>query len=52
MVYFGGVLGALLSALFLIFVIMSLGYALGAIKIKGVSLGSAGILLVDPYLHH
>ena len=46
MVYFGGVLGALLSALFLIFVIMSLGYALGAIKIKGVSLGSAGILLV------
>ena len=46
MVYFGGVLGALLSALFLIFIIMSLGYAHGAIKIKGVSLGSAGILLV------
>lgn len=44
--YFGGVLGALLSALFIIFVVLSLGYAIGAIKIKGVSLGSAGVLLV------
>ncbi len=44
--YFGGVLGSLLSALFIIFVILSLGYAVGAIKIKGVSLGSAGVLLV------
>ena len=43
--YFGGVLGALLSALFIIFVVLSLGYAIGAIKIKGVSLGSAGVLL-------
>ena len=46
MEYFGGVLGALLSALFIIFVILSLGYAIGAVKIKGVSLGSAGVLLV------
>lgn len=46
MEYFGGVLGALVSALFIIFVVLSLGYALGAIKIKGVSLGSAGVLLV------
>ena len=46
MEYFGGVLGAMLSALFIIFVILSLGYAVGAIKIKGVSLGSAGVLLV------
>ncbi len=46
MSYFGGVLGALLSALFIIFVILSLGYLLGAISIKGVSLGSAGVLLV------
>jgi len=44
--YLGGVFGALVSALFMIFVILSLGYALGAIKIKGVSLGSAGVLLV------
>ncbi|MBO5240120.1 MAG: YidE/YbjL duplication [Clostridia bacterium] len=46
MSYLGGVLGSLLSALFIIFVILSLGYAVGAIKIKGVSLGSAGVLLV------
>lgn len=46
MVYLGGVLGAMLSALFIIFVILSLGYAVGAIKIKGISLGSAGVLLV------
>ena len=46
MEYLGGVLGAMLSALFIIFVILSLGYAVGAIKVKGVSLGSAGVLLV------
>ncbi len=46
MEYLGGVLGAMLSALFIIFVILSLGYAVGAIKIKGISLGSAGVLLV------
>ena len=46
MEYLGGVLGALISALFIMFVILSLGYAIGAIKIKGVSLGSAGVLLV------
>ncbi|MBQ7368150.1 MAG: YidE/YbjL duplication [Clostridia bacterium] len=44
--YLGGVLGAMLSALFIIFVILSIGYAIGAIKVKGVSLGSAGVLLV------
>ena len=46
MEYLGITLGALLSTLFVVFVILSLGYALGAIKIKGVSLGSAGVLLV------
>ncbi len=46
MEYFGGVLGAMISAIFIIFVIISLGYAVGAIKVKGVSLGSAGVLLV------
>ena len=46
MVYLGSVFGAMLSALFVIFVVLSLGYALGAIKVKGVSLGSAGVLLV------
>ena len=46
MEYLGITLGALLSTLFVVFVILSLGYALGAIKIKGISLGSAGVLLV------
>ena len=46
MEYFGSVFSALLSPLFIMFVILSLGYAIGAIKIKGVSLGSAGVLLV------
>ncbi len=46
MEYLGGVLGALLSPLFVMFLILSLGYAIGAIKVKGVSLGSAGVLLV------
>ena len=46
MIYLGGVLGAMITALFLMFVILSLGYALGAVKVKGVSLGSAGVLLV------
>ena len=46
MEYIGGVVSALLSPLFIMFIILSLGYALGAIKVKGVSLGSAGVLLV------
>ena len=46
MEYIGSVLSALLSPLFIMFVILSLGYAIGAIRIKGVSLGSAGVLLV------
>jgi len=46
MEYFGGVFGALLTPLFILFIILALGYAIGAITIKGVSLGSAGVLLV------
>lgn len=46
MEYLGSVLGALLSPLMIIFIILALGYLLGAITIKGVSLGSAGVLLV------
>ena len=46
MAYVGGVLSSLLSALFIVFVVLSLGYAVGAVKVKGVSLGSAGVLLV------
>ena len=46
MEYLGGVLGSLVTSLFVICVILALGYLLGAITIKGVSLGSAGVLLV------
>lgn len=46
MEYFYQVLNSLLVPLFFVFLISSLGYAIGAIKIKGVSLGTAGVLLV------
>ena len=46
MEYLGGVFSAMLTSLFVLFVILTLGYAVGAIKVKGVSLGSAGVLLV------
>ncbi len=44
--YLGSVTGSLLSTLFFIFVIAALGYLIGAIKIKGISLGTAGVLLI------
>ena len=44
--YFYQVFNSLLIPLFFVFLIASLGYAIGAIKIKGISLGTAGVLLV------
>ena len=44
--YLGGVTGSLLSTIFIAFIIAALGYLLGAIEIKGISLGTAGVLLV------
>lgn len=44
--YIGIVLTAMLTALFACFVIAALGYALGGIKIKGISLGTAGVLVM------
>ena len=44
--YFSSVLAALMSTLFFIFLIATLGYLLGGIEIKGISLGTAGVLLV------
>ena len=44
--YFGGVTGSLLSTIFIAFIIAALGYLVGAIEIKGISLGTAGVLLV------
>ena len=46
MEYLGGVVGDLLTTLFIIVVIAALGYLIGGIKIKGISLGTAGVLLV------
>lgn len=42
----------MLDALFDIFVIAALGYLIGSIKIKGIMLGSAGILLVALIFGH
>jgi putative transport protein len=44
--YFYQVFNSLLIPLLFVFLIASLGYAIGAIKIKGISLGTAGVLLV------
>ena len=44
--YLGGVTNSLLSTIFIAFVIAALGYLVGAIEIKGISLGTAGVLLV------
>ena len=46
MEYLASVLGSLFSPLFILFVILFVGYLLGAINVKGISLGSAGVLLV------
>ena len=46
MEYFGVTLGSLLTTLFIIFVVVVLGFLVGGIKIKGISLGTAGVLLV------
>ena len=43
--YLGGVVGSVFSLIFIAFAIGAIGYAIGAIKIKGISLGSAGVLL-------
>ena len=44
--YFFEVLNSLLIPLLFVFLIAGLGYLVGAINIKGVSLGTAGVLLV------
>lgn len=43
--YFADCLSSLVTTAFLVFAIAALGYFLGGIKIKGVALGDAGILL-------
>lgn len=46
MAYLGGVASSALSILFFVTAIAVLGYLLGNIEIKGISLGTAGVLLV------
>lgn len=46
MVYLGDVLNSMLSLIFIAFAIGAVGYLIGGISIKGISLGSAGVLLV------
>lgn len=44
--YLADVISSMLSVIFVIFAIATLGYLLGSIQIKGISLGSAGVLIV------
>lgn len=44
--YFAGVVSSALSFIFIVFAIGAIGYLVGAIKIKGIDLGTAGVLLV------
>lgn len=46
MAYLGGITSSFLSTTCIIFLIAALGYLIGAIEIKGISLGDAGVLLV------
>lgn len=46
MAYLGEVFSSAFSIIFFVFVIAALGYLVGAIEIKGISLGTAGVLLV------
>lgn len=45
MEYMGNLVGSVFSVVFIVFIIATVGYLLGAISIKGVSLGTAGVLL-------
>lgn len=44
--YFSSVINSIFSMVFIIFAIATIGYLVGAIDIKGISLGTAGVLLV------
>lgn len=44
--YLSGVAASFLTTLFFVFVIAAVGYLVGGIEIKGISLGTAGVLLM------
>ena len=46
MEYLGITASELLSTLFIVFIVISIGILLGRIEVKGISLGTAGVLLV------
>ena len=46
MEYLGITLSALLTTIFVVFVIVVLGFLIGGVNVKGISLGTAGVLLV------
>ncbi len=43
--YLSGLVNSIFSMIFLVFMIGAVGYFLGAIQVKGISLGTAGVLL-------
>ncbi len=43
--YLGQLLGSIFTAVFIVFLIGTTGYFLGAVQIRGISLGTAGVLL-------
>ena len=43
--YLGNLTAGVFSMIFLIFLIGAVGYFLGAIQVRGISLGTAGVLL-------
>ena len=45
MAYLGDLTAGIFSMIFIIFLIGTVGYLLGAIRVKGISLGTAGVLL-------
>ena len=44
--YLAGVVSSLLSFIFIVFAIGAIGYLVGAVKVRGIELGTAGVLLV------
>lgn len=46
MVYLSGVVSSMMSTIFYVALIAALGYLVGGISIKGISLGTAGVLLM------
>lgn len=44
--YLAGVCSSALSFIFIVFAIGAIGYLVGAIKVKGIELGTAGVLLI------